>query len=404
MMQYNLDKQQARRFLLLKHGLLGDHRFVGKTGAYEYVRQAGCIQYDPVDACGRNADLTLQSRVKNFTKQTLYDLLYEDRLLLDFPDKNLSIMPTEDWPYFERYRQAARENSFSFDGLAELEREAKAYMAEHPFVNSDTLPIDGKIIWHSAIHWSGNRYDESNAARSVLEQLYSNGDCIIHHKLGTRKFYDLASKHLPSELLHAVDPLPDEFEHHKWRVLRRIGAVGLLWNRPSDAWLNISGLSTAERQAAFQALLGEEKITAIKVEGISSTLYCRSEDRALLDEAMSAESYTARCELIAPLDCLMWDRKLIRALFDFDYAWEIYTPAAKRKYAYYVLPIIFGERFIGRVEAINDRKTQTLIVKNVWLEDGIKPTKLLQTKLQSCFKRFAKFNDCSTVTDLSELF
>lgn len=112
--------EEARNFILLKQGLLGEYRFTGKQGALDYVRQAGCIQFDPVDACGKNAELTLQSRVKGFTKQTLYELLYEDRSLVDYPDKNISIIPAEDWPYFERYRRAARENGrrFSRNGRA----------------------------------------------------------------------------------------------------------------------------------------------------------------------------------------------------------------------------------------------------------------------------------------------
>ena len=85
--------RQARQFLLLWHGLLGPYRFVGKTGALEFVRQAGCIQFDPVDACGKNAELTLQSRVKGFTKAMLGELLYADRALVDYPDKNLAILP-----------------------------------------------------------------------------------------------------------------------------------------------------------------------------------------------------------------------------------------------------------------------------------------------------------------------
>jgi uncharacterized protein YcaQ len=83
----NITQDQARRFILSKQGLLGKHRFVGKAGAYQYVRQAGCIQYDPVDVCGRNAELTLQSRVKDFRKKMLQDLLYRDRLLADYSDK-----------------------------------------------------------------------------------------------------------------------------------------------------------------------------------------------------------------------------------------------------------------------------------------------------------------------------
>ena len=118
-----LTNKQARQFILLKHGLLGAHKFIGKQGALEFVRQAGCIQFDPVDSCGKNAELTLQSRVKNFTKQTLSELLYTDRSLVDFPDKNLSIFPTEDWPYFQRYRQAAKDGGRNFPELEELEKQ-----------------------------------------------------------------------------------------------------------------------------------------------------------------------------------------------------------------------------------------------------------------------------------------
>ena len=91
----------ARRFLLLKQGLIGKRRFAGKRGALEYVRQAGCIQFDPVNVCGRNAELTLLARVSRFSKNMLDELLYRDRLLFDYTDKELSILPVEDYPYFE---------------------------------------------------------------------------------------------------------------------------------------------------------------------------------------------------------------------------------------------------------------------------------------------------------------
>lgn len=136
-----LTNRQARQFLLLKQGLLGEHIFIGKQGAYDFVRQAGRIQFDPVDACGKNAELTPQSRVRGFTKKTLYELLYEDRLLVDYPDKNLSIFPTEDWPYFERYRRAARESGGKFPELAGLEEQTKRYISENGAVSSDDLPM-----------------------------------------------------------------------------------------------------------------------------------------------------------------------------------------------------------------------------------------------------------------------
>ena len=118
-----ITKRQAGQFILAKQGLIGSYRFTGKDGAYEYVRQAGCIQFDPVDVCGRNAELTLQSRVKGFQKPMLRELLYEDRKLVDYADKELSIWPSEDWPYFSPYRDRSRKLSQSFQGMQELRDE-----------------------------------------------------------------------------------------------------------------------------------------------------------------------------------------------------------------------------------------------------------------------------------------
>ena len=196
------------------------------------------------------------------------------------------------------------------------------------------------------------------------------------------------------ELLNAPEPYPNELDHQKWRVLRRIGAVGLLWNKPSDAWLNIWGLKSAERNEIFMQLLEEEKILEIKVDSIKDRLYCLSTDRDILETVLQEPELKARCELIAPLDNMLWDRRLIKAVFNFDYKWEIYTPEIQRKYGYYVLPLLYGDSFIGRVEAICDRKAGTLAVKNIWYEKGVKQTKKLQTAINNCICKLADFNEC----------
>ena len=182
-----ITQEQARQFILRRQGLLGSHRFTGKEGAWQYVRQAGCIQYDPVDVCGKNAELTLQSRVKGFRKQMLHDLLYRDHLLVDYADKELSIWPSEDWPYFAGYRERSLEHGKRFPGIPELEEKAVDYILKHGPVSSDTLPIEGTIFWHSSMHWSGHWEKDSLAARSVLEQLYTDGVLLIHHKSGSRR-------------------------------------------------------------------------------------------------------------------------------------------------------------------------------------------------------------------------
>jgi uncharacterized protein len=389
-----LTNRQARQFLLLKHGLLGEYKFSEKQGVLDFVRQVSCIQYDPIDVCGKNAELVLQSRVKGFTKGILADLLYKDRSLVDYPDKNLAIILIDDWPYFERYRQAARQHAERYSEMEALTAQVRTLIQNHGALSSDDLKLEADFSWQSAIHWSSG----NNPSRSVLEQMYSTGELIIHHKKGTRKYYDFAKKYIQPNLLNAPEPLEDELEHHKWRVLRRIGAVGLLWNRASDAWLNIWGLKAAQRNEVFHQLLDEARIVTVAVEQMKDRLYCLAEDLPLIFAVQQNQEPKWRCELIAPLDNFIWDRKLIKELFDFDYTWEIYTPSIKRKFGYYVLPLLYGESFIGRAEIIAERKTGTLVVKNIWYENGVKQTAQMRTALNSCFEKFALFNDCETIS------
>ena len=392
-----ITREQARRFILSKQGLMGSHRFVGKEGALAYVRQAGCIQYDPVDVCGKNAELTLQSRVKGFKKKMLHDLLYQDRRLVDYSDKEIAIFAVEDWPYFSGYRERSREHGRSFEGIPELAEQAIAFIAENGPVSSDTLPIEGKVFWHSSMHWSGNWHKESQAARSVLEQLYTDGVLIIHHKVGSRKYYDLASKYIDEGILNAENPCADEMDFIQWRIRRRIGAIGLLWNRRSDAFLGIA-METKQRDEAFARLLETGAIREVRVEGIKWPLYMLSEDEMRMEAVCAGALDTkARLEFLAPLDPMLWDRKLIEALWDYRYSWEIYTPPEKRKYGYYVLPMIHGERFVGRIEAAADRNSHTLVVKNIWYEPGVRMTKKLEKALDRAIQRFAKFNLCTEI-------
>ncbi len=392
-----ITKQQARQFILAKQGLIGSYRFAGKEGACEYVRQAGCIQYDPVDVCGKNAELTLQSRVRGFRKKMLHDLLYKDRLLVDYADKELSIWPVEDWPYFSSYRDRSRELGCTFDGLEGLKTQAMSYIRENGPVCSDTLPIEGEIFWHSSMHWSGNWDKKSQAARSVLEQLYTDGDLIIHHKNGSRKYYDIAEKHLPKSLLEAENPCRDEKEFLSWRVLRRIGAVGLLWDKNSSAFLGIP-LNVEKRKEILARLAEEGKIIPLTVEGIKTLFYYRSEDVLQMQQIVEGSAdLKPRMSFIAPLDPLMWDKALVLSLWDFRYAWEIYTPAAKRKYGHYTLPILYGDRFIGRIDAAADRKEGILRVKGLWWEQGVRSTKKLNALLERTLRSFGKFNDCQNI-------
>ncbi len=339
MPEYTLTKKEARQFLLCKQGLLGKYKFEDKTGVLDFIRQAGCIQFDPIDVCGKSPEILLHSRVKHFSKSMLYELLYIDRDLVDYFDKQLSIFLTEDWPFFARERKRHRQ-------------------------------------------WERSHEKILKVRDTIREAIRSYGPLN----------YDLVENCIPHHLLNQPDPHQSDFEYYTWQVLRRVGSVGLLWNRSSDAWLGILGLKTKERNDSFARLLSQGSIVPVQVEGIPHTLYCRTEDTELLEYIKTKPRLTKRCEFLAPLDNMLWDRKLIKAIFDFEYKWEIYTPKEQRRYGYYVLPILYGDRFIGRIETVYDKKQKSLNTINIWYEPEIKQTATVERQVEAAIKRFEKFH------------
>ena len=381
-----LTKKQAARYLLWRQGLLGAHRFTGKSGALRFIRQAGCIQFDPVDVCGKNAELTLQSRVKGFRKQDLYDLLYKDRLLLDQYDKNLCIVPVENWAALARERRKNADWSRSREQVEPVRALVREEILRRGALCSADLPMNEVVSWY----WSDTRL-----ARAALDTMYFDGELVVHHRKNAVKYYDLAQRVLPPEIFGAPDPFDSEESCLAWRVARRIGAVGLLRNAPSDAFLNLPGMQAAGRDAAFSRLIEQGRLARIVVEGESKPFYCLSEALPDVDFILTNPRLKRRCEALAPLDCFLWDRKLISAIFGFDYKWEIYTPDPLRKYGHYVLPLIEGDRFIGRVEAICDRKKSVMTAPRLWYEQGVKRDARLGEAVNGCLARLAAFNGCA---------
>lgn len=388
MQSVNLTKKQARQFILLKQGLMGKYKFVKEKGVCEYIKQAGCIQFDPIDVCGKNADLVLQSRVEGFSKDMLYKLLYKDRKLIDYFDKNMSIFSVDDWKYFARIRASYLEYSRSMDQVNDVSENIKSIIKDKGFASSKDINLKEKVDW---------AWNPTSLSRAALETMYFRGELIIHHKKGTIKQYALAKDHIDNEILNDSDPHINEEEYLEWRVLRRIGAVGMLWNKPSDALLCINGLKAANRKYIFEKLFKEDKIIEIVIENIPDSFYCLSEDRILIDKVLCNNKFKIRTEFIAVLDNMLWDRKLIKVIFDFDYKWEIYTPAIQRKYGHYVLPVLSGDRFIGRIEIVNDKKLKQLIVKNFWFEEDIVSPDKYKENINDCITRFSEFNKCETI-------
>jgi uncharacterized protein YcaQ len=383
MEKLTLSKQQARRFLLSHQGLWPPYKLIGKAGVMEFIQRVGCIQFDPLNIVGHNQELVLQSRIADFRPGLLQDLLYEDRKLVDAWDKNMSIFPVEDWPYFSRNRESARQR------LGHSERPAMAIVdqvrqeiEERGPLSSIDLDFDQTVDWS----WAPTRL-----SRAALESMYFWGELIVHHKVHTRKIYDFARRHIPGELLQAPDPNQTRVQYHDWCVLRRIGAIGLLWNRSGDAWLGISGLKSQARQAAWKRLLERQQIIEVQVDGMQWPLYLRSQDKPRLARLLDGQAPSKQAALIAPLDNLLWDRRLIQELFDFEYMWEVYKPMKERRYGYYVLPVLYGDRFVARFEPGKDKQNGAAVIKNWWWEPGVRQSDELHAALRSAFRRFIDF-------------
>ncbi len=385
-MPYKFTKAQARRFLLRRHGLIGKPVFSGAQGIMDYIKLVGSIQFDPVDVCGKNADISLYSRVKGYKPAMLDELLYAEkpkpRKLIDFFDKNLCVIRMEDWPAL-RYARTGGGYAEAYDArggeaVKQLKPLIEQMITERGCVSSHEIQAGEGIEWH----WGA----WTSLPRAALESMYFNGELVVHHKTRTHKHYSFTKDYVPEEILKAPLPFTNEDEKNEWLVKRRIGAVGLLWNKNSDAFLGMR-LKSAERVKAFTSLLERDAITEVEVEGVPK-MYARSEERPLLDEIAGGAEYSPRAAFIAPLDCFMWDRKVIEALFGFHYMWEIYTPVVKRKYGAYTLPFLYGEALIGRADLT--RADGKIIVSKLWKGEGSKWTKRVESAFEKCVADYGK--------------
>ena len=316
-----INKEQARRFLLAHQHLWPPRQLDGKGGVLKHIHHVGCIQFDPLNITGRSPELVLQARVADFRPEMLDELLYQDRKLLDGWDKVMSIYSVEDWPYFHRRRQAARQSERYHSVLPALPQVRQEIKARGPLSSID-LDMNETVDWS----WAPTRL-----ARAALESMYYTGELIIHHKVNTRKVYDFASRHIPAKLLDAPEPNQTEEHFHDWYVLRRIGGIGLIWSRSGDGWLGMPGIKSVQRLAALKRLLARGQVMEVNVDGLEAPLYMRSQDQAQLDEVLTTDAPPPGASILAPLDNLIWDRRFIKELFGFEYLWEVYKPIVERQ-------------------------------------------------------------------------
>ncbi len=387
----SISNRTARRFLLAHQRLWPPRKLRGKEGVLEFIRHVGCIQYDPLNVVGRNPDLVLNARLSNYKPAMLDEMLYSDRSLLDGIDKVASIFPVEDYPSFER-RRANKREKYSQPGeeVMKISADVRAAIAEQGPLPSLDIRHDQKIDWS----WGPTR-----AAKAALEALEATGELGVHNRIGTRRYYDLRSRLIASDLITSIDPHLTMEDYWDWHVLRRVGGLGLSNPRASEYWLGILEMKSRQRQESLRRLVEGGEVAAVEAEGAPHTLFMRAEDLPLLEKVQRRGSRGphARAAFIGPLDNLMWDRDLLRWLFDFDYIWEVYKPAHVRRYGYYVLPVLYGDKFIARWDPSFDKNTRALTIQNWWWEADMHPDDALKVALVECFQQLVRYLNIESI-------
>jgi uncharacterized protein YcaQ len=369
----------ARRFLVIRH-LLAPPRSLPATeeSVIAVVDRVGSLQFDPLEVAGRNHDLVLHARVDGYRRDWTDHLLYDRRLLFEAYNKGLSILPTRELPWhrltWDRARRAHEGEVFREHGdhVAELlDRIAR----DGPTSTAD-LDRSEVIDWY---------WGPTLKSRAVLEALAEAGVLGIARREGNRRYYDLAERLFPAGLLAERVPEREQLLH---RLLSRYRAHGLLGaTGQAEIFLGFGpgvmlsdGSPRPPRAALLAELVERGELVPVAVDGVRGVRHAVTDELPLLAQAERevAESHgpggaSLAVTFLAPLDPLAWDRDLLRSLFDFDYLWEVYVPAARRRWGYYVLPLLFGDQFVGRVEPRLERSSRAIRILGLHWEEGFDP-------------------------------
>ncbi|MDP3071006.1 MAG: crosslink repair DNA glycosylase YcaQ family protein [Opitutaceae bacterium] len=357
-----IPRAAARRFQRRALGLDAPHADVATALAHH-----GYIQIDPINVCGRMHDLILRNRVGGYREGDLMRHLHgeEAQPLLaaqrrafehHLPGTGILVaLPFDAWPHLQGAMRARTKVSSAWSGrLTPRERELVprllAAIAERGPLGSEDIADDRRAhrpVWGAA-----------SLVKSTLQKLFFHGRLLIAQRARQRRRYDQPERVLPAAVL--AQPEPTAAETARWLALLKL------------------------RQRRLAPLKRDElRLIADAVQPVrladadAPTLYCLREDVGLLAEIANRKSEIANPPplLLAPLDPLLYDRRVTAALWDYDYTWEVYTPAAKRTRGYYALPVLAGTELVGHVDpkADRDRGKLTIVSRRIGRGHAVAP-------------------------------
>jgi len=370
-----IDNRTARRLWLTAQGLAQT-----PTGAFDLlgtIRDLGFVQLDSIQVVVRAHHHILWSRNQNYRPKMLDRALAKDRAVFEHFTHDASVLPMEFLPMWRRQfnRKAAQmgragwvRNLSDAAGRAEIKARiaAEGALSTHAF---DTK-IDGeRHMWSRPPH------------KLALDYMWYSGELATCHRVNFTKHYDLAERVFPAELRETE--LPDT-EQIDW--LCRAAIERLQLATPGEIQRFWEAVETPE----VRAWADTADLRPVEVQGARGEWTTALAPRDIEDRLAALKPATSRLRILNPFDPLIRDRTRLARLFGFDYRVEMFVPAAKRIWGYYVFPILEGERFVGRIDLKADRKASALLVQNFWPEPGVRWPDSRQAKLAAELDRLAR--------------
>lgn len=386
-----ISKQTARRFVLGRQGLWPGRRWRGKKGTAEAMRACEAVQLDPLNIFARSQDIVLHSRVLDYKPEYLYQVAYDERQFFDYGGW-LAMYPMSELPYW-RVHMNRRSHDKRIEGFVlsheELFEQVRAELRSRgPLGNRD---LDGNKIglWNYR-----GRKDTSLA----LYDMWLSGELMMHHRVGFDRVYDFRENIAPKEF----DLVATKEEAEEFFARKTVAFMGLKSETQMRGELRgylRNDYSPAEMKDMLERWKESGMFAQVQVEGGRETQLILAEDVPALEsiakgkvpKGWSPKETTTLEEVtfLSPLD-IVSARGRAKKLFDFEYTWEVYTPVHKRRWGYYVLPIVYGDDLVARLDLKLDRPTMTLHILGFWLEQDAPRDALFADALANGLNRFAK--------------
>jgi hypothetical protein len=376
---------QARRMALNAQLLDGRAGLpTGKEGVVRAVQHLGYIQLDTISVIQRAHHHTLWTRFRQYDPADLTALHTRERRIFEYWGHALSYLPIDDFRFSLPRKLRARNprGKWEKDRLALYGHYLRPVLE---FVRNEGASASREVS--QGLRHTLKRPQRHNPFKAALEMLFWRGELMIAERRSMERVYDLTERVLPA----GVDTsMPDDAELGRFLVRRALRAYGLA--RKAEIVNHIHAADRTVIAAALTELSETGEVVGVALTGLEDDGYFALADD--LQALTQLRRRKPRLELLSPFDNLIIQRDRVKRLFDFDYTLECYTPPAKRVHGYFVLPILWDESLVGRIDPKADRRSKTLLIRSIRLDREIADYDEFLTALAQKLTDFAHFNGC----------